>query len=289
MKVFISHSSNDKKFVRRLKDDLIENGFETFFDEDSLELGDSLKERLDVALDEADFFIIILSSHAVKSDWVKYELAEAVKLFANRTLKKIIPIKYRECEIPAELEKLLYTDLSKETVKIIGKKVKIIGGVYDKFLVQLTATLRASDNKLTKSDKTELRKEVDSSEQKIQQEVSKYITMPHKIYGFKDVVTRELYQKKIATALQMSGYMTYYPVILPSFYQSVFKHLKVGDRLVFQSNNGINMVIGNFAGYRISESEIILDSQIRRSLKLNVRAVRYFKVNVEDKTFVVSN
>ena len=34
IKAFISHSSKDKKFVRTLKEDLNENGIETWFDEE---------------------------------------------------------------------------------------------------------------------------------------------------------------------------------------------------------------------------------------------------------------
>ncbi|MBK9794444.1 MAG: toll/interleukin-1 receptor domain-containing protein [Sphingobacteriales bacterium] len=62
IKAFISHSSKDKKFVRTLKEDLNENGIETWFDEDQLDLGDSLLEKLDTSLEESTHFIIILSS-----------------------------------------------------------------------------------------------------------------------------------------------------------------------------------------------------------------------------------
>ena len=36
MKVFISHSSSDKPFVRKLKNDLNLNGIDTWYDEDEL-------------------------------------------------------------------------------------------------------------------------------------------------------------------------------------------------------------------------------------------------------------
>ena len=92
MKVFISHNSADKKFVRTLKTDLNENGIDTFFDEDSLEFGDSLMERLEEGIKESSHFIIILTPNSIKSNWVKNELKEALKLFDEKTIKKIIPI-----------------------------------------------------------------------------------------------------------------------------------------------------------------------------------------------------
>ncbi|MBK9047539.1 MAG: toll/interleukin-1 receptor domain-containing protein [Bacteroidetes bacterium] len=71
MKVFISHSSTDKKFVRTLKEDLNENGIETWFDEDELDLGDSLADKLELALEESSHFIIVLSPASASSEWVK--------------------------------------------------------------------------------------------------------------------------------------------------------------------------------------------------------------------------
>jgi hypothetical protein len=50
MKAFISHSSVDKEFVRTLKRDLNANGIATWLDEDQLNLGDSLIEKLDAGL-----------------------------------------------------------------------------------------------------------------------------------------------------------------------------------------------------------------------------------------------
>src|SRR5687767_4725114 len=108
MKVFISHSSVDKEFVRTLKKDLNTNAIQTWFDEDQLELGDSLLDKLESGLSESSHFIIVLSHASTNSDWVKYEVKKALENKSINLSSKIIPLKYNECEIPIELTSLLY-------------------------------------------------------------------------------------------------------------------------------------------------------------------------------------
>ena len=88
MKIFISHSSADKKFARTLKDDLKENSFTTWVDEDELNFGDSLIDKLEAALGESSHFLIILSPASVNSEWVKFELAKALKKKDNHLVQK---------------------------------------------------------------------------------------------------------------------------------------------------------------------------------------------------------
>ena len=143
IKVFISHSSKDKKFVRTLKDDLNENGIETWVDEDQLDIGDSLLEKLENSLEDSTHFIIILSSSSVGSDWVKFELNKAISQVAKKLIQKIIPIKYRDCKVPAELEGLLYADLSSEVVQVIDEKVRFTTNGYPSFLNKIIKTLNS--------------------------------------------------------------------------------------------------------------------------------------------------
>ena len=67
MKVFISHSSKDKRFVRTIKDGLNENCIDTWLDEDQLDLGDSLIAKLERALDESSHIVIVLSPASTES------------------------------------------------------------------------------------------------------------------------------------------------------------------------------------------------------------------------------
>ncbi len=95
MKTFISHSSKDKPFVRKLKKDLELNYIDTWFDEDELEYGDSLFDKLNSTISTSSHFLIVLSPNSVKSDWVKFELENALKYVEDEVIHKIIPVFYR--------------------------------------------------------------------------------------------------------------------------------------------------------------------------------------------------
>ena len=97
MKIFISHSVIDKPFVKKLKQDLNLNYIDTWFDEDELQVGDSVIDKLSDALTSSSHFLIVLSPNSVNSEWVKYELDNALKHTEQETVNKIIPIHYRKC------------------------------------------------------------------------------------------------------------------------------------------------------------------------------------------------
>lgn len=287
MKVFISHSSIDKRFVRTLKDDLDANGIDTFFDEDSLELGDSLKEKLDSALDESSHFVIILSPHSVNSNWVKYELTGAVKLFAEKTLKKIIPIKYRECDLPNDISGLLYADLSNEIVKIDEDKVKFISNGYDKFLNQLIGTLKNSDKLLNKADKSELLKEVNTTEKKNEKILSSTFQISHRILGFKDAETIRQYQINLSKHIKLPNSFSFRPIVLPSYYKFIINDLKIGDNIHF-SRDGLKLASGTLAGFQKSGTGVTLDPSIRKFLNVQRGDVVNFTVAISKKLFVIT-
>ena len=62
--VFISHASEDKPgFVRLLADKLKERRIEVWYDEFSLQVGDSLRQSIDQGLAKSRYGIVILSHH----------------------------------------------------------------------------------------------------------------------------------------------------------------------------------------------------------------------------------
>jgi len=91
--VFICHASEDKeKIARPLAEGLRSAGLNVWYDEFSLELGNSLRESIDRGLADSCFGIVVLSHHFFSKNWTKAELNG---LFAKETAhgeKKIIPI-----------------------------------------------------------------------------------------------------------------------------------------------------------------------------------------------------
>lgn len=73
--VFISHASQDKdSFVRPLAKELTEMGFDVWYDESTLKIGDSLREKIDQGLSSSRYGIVVLSESFFSKNWPQYEL-----------------------------------------------------------------------------------------------------------------------------------------------------------------------------------------------------------------------
>ncbi|MEH6732097.1 MAG: TIR domain-containing protein [Pseudoalteromonas distincta] len=73
--VFISHASQDKdSFVRPLAKELTELGFDVWYDESTLKIGDSLREKIDQGLSSSRYGIVVLSESFFSKNWPQYEL-----------------------------------------------------------------------------------------------------------------------------------------------------------------------------------------------------------------------
>ncbi|WP_113662350.1 toll/interleukin-1 receptor domain-containing protein [Pedobacter nanyangensis] len=89
---FISHASEDKDgIVRSLADALRDNGFQVWYDEFELKIGDSLRRKIDTGLINSRFGIVIISPSFVKKNWTEYELNGMVAREMNGH-KVILPI-----------------------------------------------------------------------------------------------------------------------------------------------------------------------------------------------------
>jgi hypothetical protein len=109
-KVFISHSSRDKEFVRRLIADLRASSVDLWLDEVELKVGDSLRESIERGIKESNWLLVVLSANSVDSPWVRQELNAAFALELSRQSVFILPAVIDQCEIPAFLKDKVYTD-----------------------------------------------------------------------------------------------------------------------------------------------------------------------------------
>jgi len=89
--VFIAHASEDKDFATPLAISLRKDGFEVWYDDFVLKLGDSLQQEIDKGLATSRYGIVILSRNFFNKDWTRKELdGLAAKEKAGR--KVILPI-----------------------------------------------------------------------------------------------------------------------------------------------------------------------------------------------------
>jgi RNA-directed DNA polymerase len=90
--VFLSHASEDKPKVRKLKEKLESYGVKVFFDENSIAWGDSIVKKINHGLLKSSFFVPFLSETFANKGWPNSELNSAIAMNVNRA-GRILPIR----------------------------------------------------------------------------------------------------------------------------------------------------------------------------------------------------
>jgi len=89
--VFLSHASEDKPRIRKLRDKLESLEVKVFFDEDSIAWGDSIVQRINHGLLKSTFFVPFLTDTFVAKGWTNKELNSAISMNVSRQ-GRILPI-----------------------------------------------------------------------------------------------------------------------------------------------------------------------------------------------------
>lgn len=90
---FICHASEDKdEIARPLADALTARGFRVWYDEVSLNLGDSLRQSIDHGIAACRFGVVILSKSFFAKSWPQRELNGLVNREIDRKDKLILPV-----------------------------------------------------------------------------------------------------------------------------------------------------------------------------------------------------
>ena len=128
---FISHASEDKEdFVKELATVLKENGYNVWYDEFELKIGDSLRKKIDDGLSNSKYGIVIISPSFVKKNWPEYELNGMVAKEMNGH-KVILPIWHKisrdeVLQFSPTLADKLALDTSTHSMEDIIKKLKAL-------------------------------------------------------------------------------------------------------------------------------------------------------------------
>lgn len=104
-KIFLSHSHKDRHSATELQVVLKTQGAETYLDQDKIQAGDILPERIREGISWCDTFLLICSASAASSTWVRMEWKMAYEL-----RKKIVPYCLDSSPLPSELKDLVYID-----------------------------------------------------------------------------------------------------------------------------------------------------------------------------------
>ncbi|RJF94679.1 toll/interleukin-1 receptor domain-containing protein [Oleomonas cavernae] len=129
---FISHASEDKEtFVRPLANALVSLGVSVWYDEFTLNIGDSISESIDQGLKKSRYGIVILSRNFMNKSWPKRELKGLVALEISgrgRILPVWHEVEYLEVEqfSPPLADSFAVRTSDAEAVDIALKILKVI-------------------------------------------------------------------------------------------------------------------------------------------------------------------
>lgn len=134
MKIFLSHSSNDKDVVEAIGSWLSKKGYSVWLDKWCLSAGDSLVEKIGEGLESSDKLVVFLSPDSVDSNWVKKEVATGLvlELAEEKGLgeKFVIPTLLKTCKTPIMLRDKLYANFTNKSFETACEE--LLAGILDK-------------------------------------------------------------------------------------------------------------------------------------------------------------
>ena len=114
MALFVCYSHADKEFVDKLAHALVENKARVWVDRWELSVGDSLVQRVQDAISEADALLVILSKASVKSEWCKKELSAGLMRELTEKRVLVLPVLIEDCEVPLLLKEKIHADFRED-------------------------------------------------------------------------------------------------------------------------------------------------------------------------------
>ena len=93
---FISYSSKDEIFARRLHADLQSQGVRCWYAPEDMRIGDKIRPTIDQYIRGHDKLLLILSEHSIYSDWVEMEVETAFEEEHQRHQTVLFPVRLDE-------------------------------------------------------------------------------------------------------------------------------------------------------------------------------------------------
>jgi len=108
--VFISYSHSDKEFVDSLAGQLVLRNAHVWVDRWELNVGDSILNNVQHAIQDASALIVVLSKASVQSEWCKKELSAGLMRELEERRVVVLPAMLEDCEVPVFLREKMYAD-----------------------------------------------------------------------------------------------------------------------------------------------------------------------------------
>lgn len=108
--VFISHTGEDKVFARKLAEDLKKSGVDVWLDEWKIKVGHSITEKINEALDNSNYIVVIFSEKFFQKSWPMRELRTAMMRQSSTGTNFILPVKIDDSPMPSLIADIAYAD-----------------------------------------------------------------------------------------------------------------------------------------------------------------------------------
>lgn len=115
--VFLSyaHRDADKAFVRQLHARLERDGVECFFDETSIAPGGNFVLKINDAINQCNYFVLVMSRAYFDAHFTKAEWTAIVSEDPTNNRGRLLPLLLETCDIPTLLRPFSYIDVSTES------------------------------------------------------------------------------------------------------------------------------------------------------------------------------
>jgi hypothetical protein len=108
--VFLSYSSIDRVYAEKLAHDLQGWGLSVWWDRWEIKVGDSLNDKIQEGRSASCWLAVILTPDSVRSPWVQRELNSGLIQELEERAVVVLPLLFRDCELPLFLRDKLYAD-----------------------------------------------------------------------------------------------------------------------------------------------------------------------------------
>ena len=98
-RIFLSHANQDAGFAQQLADDLRRHDYDVWIAPDSIEPGEKWVDAIERGLETSGIFLLVMTSHAANSRWVKDESSYAIDL-ENKNEIRLITLDVAEGKLP---------------------------------------------------------------------------------------------------------------------------------------------------------------------------------------------
>jgi uncharacterized protein YjbI with pentapeptide repeats len=116
---FISYSTKDEEFARRLHERMRAANMRVWFAPEDLKGGKKLHEQLFEAIQMNDRLLLVLSDYSILSDWVMTEIRKALEVEKKENRRKLFPIRLTDFETVRE-----WTCFDADIGKDLAKEVR---------------------------------------------------------------------------------------------------------------------------------------------------------------------